>query len=141
MKKTQSLRSLDDTRTRKAISSTAVRAFIGIMDTWGTSTQERCAILGSIPEETYLDWAEGKIGTLTQDQLECIGHVLGIHKSLCQLFSDDAGRMRWFKSPNHEKAFQGKSPFERIASGHITNLITVRAYIDALRGAGLTPSH
>ncbi len=134
MKKTQSPRSLDDTRTRKAISSTAVKAFIGIMGTWDVSTQERCAILGGIPKDTYEEWTEGTASTLTQDQLDRIGHILGIHKNLCLLFSDEAGRMRWFKSPNHENCFQGKSPFERIASGHITDLIAVRNYIDALQG-------
>ena len=134
-KQRRSPRSLDDIQTRKAISSTAVKAFIGIMDTWDASIENRCAILGSITMETYQGWTEGKVRTLTQDQLERIGHVLGIYKSLCLLFSDEGGHMRWFKSPNHENCFQGKSPFERIARGHITSLIAVRSYIDAMRGA------
>lgn len=140
MKKTQSPRNLDDIETRKAISNIAVKTFIGIMDTWGASTGDRCMIMGGIPEVSYNEWTESKVGTLTKDQLERIGHILGIHKSLCLLFCDSDGRMRWFKTPNHDDTFLGKSPLERIASGHITDLIAVRNYIDALRGAGLTPS-
>ncbi|MFC3051422.1 antitoxin Xre-like helix-turn-helix domain-containing protein [Kordiimonas pumila] len=132
MKKTQSPRSLDDIETRKAISSTAVKAFIGIMDTWDASTDERCAIMGGLSEETYQKWTEGKVGTLTQDQLERIGHILGIHKNLCLLFSEEAGRMRWFKSPNHDGVFQGKSPYQLIASGKKINLSNIRAYIKTI---------
>jgi len=103
-------RSLDDIETRKALSSTAMKAFIGIMDTWTMTIEERCAILGGFSEETYHAWVGGNVGTLTYDQLQRIGQILGIYRGLCLLFSDEYGRMRWLESPNHDHTFQGKSP-------------------------------
>ena len=125
---------LRDSAVRKAYSGTAMKAFVRLMDTWAMSVDARCAILGDVPRQTYHKWARGDVGKLSRDQLERIGITLGIHKGLQLLFSDAGGRMRWFKSPNHEDAFRGKSPAERMTDGGILDLYAVRAYLDGLRG-------
>lgn len=121
--------------TRKAYSGVAMKAFVRMMDQWDMNIAQRCAILGDIPKQTYYKWARGDVGTMTRDQLERIGITLGIHKALKLLFNDEGGRLRWFKSPNHDYAFKGKAPAERMADGGMTDLYTVRAYVDSLRGA------
>lgn len=120
---------------RKDYSGTAIKAFLRMMEEWNMSVNERCAILGDVPKQTYYKWARGDVGTLSRDQLERIGITLGIYKGLALLFNDEGGRMRWFKSPNHDYAFRGKSPVERMTDGGMQDLYTVRAYLDGLRGA------
>jgi len=126
---------LKDVDARKSYSNAAMKAFVRMMDQWQMSIADRCAILGDVPKQTYYKWARGAVGALSRDQLERIGITLGIYKGLQLLFSDEAGRLRWFKSPNEDYAFRGKSPSERLVDGGMTDLYAVRAYIDALRGA------
>ncbi len=126
---------LKDPETRKAYSNTAMKAFIRMMDAWDMTVSERCAILGDVPRQTYHKWARGDVSKLSRDQLERIGITLGIYKGLVLLFNDEKGRLRWFKSPNHDYAFRGKSPSERMTEGGMTDLYTVRSYVDGLRGA------
>ncbi len=126
---------LRDAELRRNYSGTAIKAFIRIMETWDMSIMARCAILGDVPKQTYYKWARGDVGTLSRDQLERIGITLGIFKGLQLLFTDEGGRMRWFKSPNIDYAFKGKSPAERMTEGGITDMYAVRRYIDGLRGA------
>lgn len=126
---------LKNAETRKAYSNTAMKAFIRMMDAWDMSIDERCAILGDVPKQTYYKWARGDVSKLNRDQLERIGITLGIYKGLSLLFNDESGRLRWFKSPNHDYAFRGKSPAERMTDGGMNDLYTVRGYVDGLRGA------
>ncbi|MBL4836840.1 MAG: DUF2384 domain-containing protein [Kordiimonadaceae bacterium] len=126
---------LKDAATRKAYSNTAMKAFVRMMDAWDMSVDQRCAILGDIPRQTYHKWARGDVSKLSRDQLERIGIALGIYKGLNLLFNDEGGRLRWFKSLNHDYAFRGKSPAERMTEGGMHDLYAVRAYVDGLRGA------
>lgn len=126
---------LKDPEQRKAYSDTAMKAFLRMMDAWGMNVEQRCAILGDLPRPTYQKWARGGVSKLNRDQLERIGLTLGIFKGLKLVFSEEGGRMRWFKSPNHDYAFRGKSPAQRMTDGGMNDLYTVRAYIDGLRGA------
>lgn len=125
---------LKDPVKRKAYSDTAMKAFLRMMGAWDMNVEQRCAILGDLPRPTYQKWARGDVSKLSRDQLERIGLTLGIFKGLKLLFADEGGRMRWFKSANHDYAFRGKSPAERMADGGMNDLYTVRAYIDGLRG-------
>lgn len=125
---------LRDSDTRKSYSAPAMKAFVRMMDAWNMSVAERCAILGDVPQQTYYKWARGELGTLSRDQLERIGITLGIFKGLKLLFKDASGRQRWFKSPNQDYAFKGRSPAGRMTQGGMTDLYAVRRYVDGLRG-------
>lgn len=124
-----------DSDTRKAYSGTAMKAFIRMMEQWGFPIADRCAILGDVPKQTYYKWARGEVTSLSRDQLERIGITLGIYKGLKLLFSDEGGLLRWFKSPNHDYAFKGKTPAQRMTDGGMTDLYALRQYIDGMRGA------
>ncbi len=126
---------LRDPEKRRAYSATAMKAFVRMMDEWNAPVAQRCAILGDIPQQTYYKWARGEVTTLSRDQLERIGVTLGIYKGLRILFNDEGGRNRWFKSANHDYAFRGQTPVDRMAAGSITDLYAVREYVDGMRGA------
>jgi len=126
---------LNSAETRKNQSGPAMKAFVRMMDTWDMSIDQRRAILGDIPKATYHKWASGNVGTLSRDQLERIGVTLGIFKGLSLIFNDEGGRLRWFKSNNHDYAFKGKSPAARMVDGGMSDLYAVREYLDGMRGA------
>lgn len=125
---------LRDPAVRRRISPVAVKLFLGLARAWQLTVDQRRALLGDISRPTYHNWQNGKVGTLTRDQLERISLLLGIHKGLRLLFADEAGATRWFTSRNRDLPFSDKSPLERALGGSIDDLYAVRRYIDAWRG-------
>jgi hypothetical protein len=125
---------LRDPKVRERMSPTAVRLFFRLADLWRLTVDQRRALLGDISKPTYYNWQNGKTGTLTRDQLERISLVLGIHKGLKLLFSDEASASRWFTSPNRDLPFGGDTPLNRTLRGSIDDLYVVRRYLDAWRG-------
>jgi hypothetical protein len=125
---------LRDPKVRERMSPTAVRLFLRLTELWRLAVDQRRALLGDISKPTYHNWQNGKVGTLSRDQLERISLVLGIHKGLKLLFADEASATRWFTSPNSDLPFGGQSPLERALLGGIDDLYAVRRYIDAWRG-------
>jgi len=120
---------------RKSQSGAAMKAFVRMMKEWGMSVDQSRAILGSVPKPTYHKWASGNVSTLSRDQLERISITLGIYKALTLIFNDGSGRLRWFKNKNHDYAFRGKSPVERMVDGSMKDLYDVREYLNGMRGA------
>jgi Protein of unknown function (DUF2384) len=126
--------SLRDPKVREGMSPAAFRLFLKLADHWNLSVDQRLALLGDISRQTYHNWQRGKVGTLSRDQLERISLLLGTHKGLKLLFSDEAAGLRWFKSANRDLPFGGKAPLDRALRGGIDDLYAVRRYIDAWRG-------
>jgi hypothetical protein len=125
---------LRDPKVRQRMSPAAVRLFLRLTELWRLAVDQRRALLGDISRPTYHNWQNGKVGTLTRDQLERISLVLGIHKGLKLLFADEASATRWLTSPNRDLPFGGRSPLDRALRGSIDDLYAVRRYIDAWRG-------
>ena len=125
---------LRDSKIRERLSPAAVTLFIKLTKLWNLSVDDRRALAGDISRPTYHNWRNGKIGTLTRDQLERVSLVLGIQKGLKTLFADEASATRWFTSPNHDLPFGGLSPLQRALRGSIDDLYAVRRYLDAWRG-------
>jgi hypothetical protein len=125
---------LRDPKVRERMSPAAVRLFLRLGDLWRLAVDQRRALLGDISKPTYHNWRNGKVGTLSRDQLERISLVLGIHKGLKTLFADEASANRWLTSPNRDLPFGGDSPLQRALRGSIDDLYAVRRYIDAWRG-------
>jgi hypothetical protein len=125
---------LRDPKVRARMSSSAVRLFMKLSDSWRLAVDQRRALLGDISPAAYHNWRNGKTGTLSRDQLERISLLLGIHKGLRLLFADEASATRWLVSPNRDLPFGGDSPLARTLRGSIDDLYAVRRYIDAWRG-------
>ena len=109
----------------------ALKGYFGVMDLWNASNAEARVILGSPSTSTFFAWKRGDQARLPSDTLRRIGHVAGIFKTLRILYSDQVLADRWIRTPN--KAFGGQAPFERMSSGDIRDLATVRSYLDAVR--------
>ena len=126
--------SLREPAVRDGLSGAAIRLFLALSQAWGLTVDQRRVLLGDISRQTYHNWRNGKIGTLSRDQLERISLVLGIHKGLKLVFADESAAMRWFTSANRDSPFGGQSPLARALMGGIDDLYAVRRYLDAWRG-------
>jgi hypothetical protein len=58
---------------------------------------------------------------------------MGIHKALRIIFLDPQRGYDWIKAPN--AAFGGRSALAVMLGGELTDLMRVRRYLDAERGA------
>ena len=105
--------------------------FVRIMELWGAGNAEMRRILGAPPERTFYEWKAGRTRRLPEDTMRRIGYVAGIYKALQILYSDPADADAWVKKPN--RFFAGQTPLERMAAGDVTDLATVRSYLDAAR--------
>lgn len=109
----------------------ALRGFFQIMEAWGVGAEDARILLGSPAERTYYAWRGGKAVRVPMDTLRRIGYVAGIYKALQILYSDPRLADGWIKRSN--RAFGGQAPLERMRAGDVTDLATVRGYLDAAR--------
>ena len=109
-----------------------LKAFFNIADAWGLDTEQGMVLLGKPSRQTYFNWKNAKIGTVTVDLATRVSLILGIYKSIQILISNADTADSWVKRPND--VFGGKSALDRMLAGQITDLAAVRNYLDAVRG-------
>ena len=113
--------------------SVALKAFFGITQKWGlTSEQER--ILLGIPKATLYRWKLYLNGSLSHDTLERISYILGIYKNLRILLPSEHTANQWVHKSNTAPLFGGHSAIEKMLKGQVIDLADVRRYLDAERG-------
>jgi hypothetical protein len=69
---------------------------------------------------------------LSRDTLERLSYLMGIYKALRILLPGSYAT--WIKRPNTNPLFGGKPALDRMLSGNMSDLFTVRQYLDAWRG-------
>ena len=116
------------------LSAPALRTFFNLAERWQLRVAEQRTLLGDPPESTFYKWKRQQDGALTRDTLERISYLLGIYKALQILFPDPAQADAWLHKPNQSPLFGGHSALERMLSGNVGDLYTVREYLDAQRG-------
>ena len=109
-----------------------LRAVLNLFGKWEI-TDEEAAILLDLPVRTYRRWKAGQPGRLDRDTKARLSNLLGIHKALRILFTDPARGYEWIKAKN--AAFAGRSALSVMKGGELTDLMRVRRYLDAERGA------
>lgn len=109
------------------------RATVNLFRTWQLSDIEARTLLGDMAQRTWARWKEGKIGRIDRDLRARMAILMGIHKGLRYLFTDPARGYDWIRKPN--TTFNGKSALDIMMRGEITDLIDLRSYLDAERGA------
>jgi hypothetical protein len=109
-----------------------LRAALNLFAKWQI-TDEQAALLLDLPLRTYRRWKTGQAGRLDRDSKARLSNILGIHKALRILFSDPTRAYGWIKAPND--AFGGPSALDIMLNGELTDLMRVRRYLDAERGA------
>jgi len=111
-----------------------LRAFTRIAELWHLSIVEQLSLLGITSRSTYFKWRKEAQPRLPRDTLERLSYLLGIYKALQLLLPDTRAADEWIRRPNDAPLFGGKSALERMLSGNVADLYTVRQYLDAQRG-------
>ncbi len=109
------------------------RATVKLFRAWQLSDVEARTLLGDMAQRTWARWKAGDIGRIDRDLRARMAILMGIHKGLRYLFSEPARGYAWIRKPN--AAFEGHSALDIMMRGEITDLIDVRAYLDAERSA------
>jgi hypothetical protein len=119
---------------QKDPSGPALRAFFNIASAWGLSSAQQRTLLGNPPASTFFKWKKECRGALSRDVLERISYVLGIYKDLQILIPVPERADQWISSPNAAPVFGGHSALDRMLGGNVSDLYSVRQYLDAQRG-------
>lgn len=109
-----------------------LRAVLTLFGKWEL-TDDEAAILLDLPVRTYRRWKAGQPGRLDRDTKARLSNLLGIHKALRILFSESARGYAWIRAAN--AAFAGRSALAVMKGGELTDLMRIRRYLDAERGA------
>lgn len=96
-------------------------------------TDDQAAQLLDLPPRTYARWKAGAIGRLGRDGKARLSNLMGIHKALRLIFREPQRGYRWIGAAN--EAFGGRSALDIMLGGELTDLMRVRRYLDAERGA------
>ena len=111
------------------------RLVMRLLEHWQLSTEDQAALLGlATGNRAALGrYRRGEAIGSSRDQLERVGHLLGIHKSLRLLFPQNPDlAYRWMTTRN--RAFDNRTPVEAIKEQGFAGLLIVRGYLDRARG-------
>lgn len=108
------------------------RAILNLFDKWGLN-DEQASILLDLSIRTYRRWKSGDRGRIDRDGRARLSNLIGIHKALRIIFQEPQRGYAWIKAPN--RAFGGRSALAVMLGGELTDLMRVRRYLDAERGA------
>jgi hypothetical protein len=109
------------------------RTTVNLFRAWQLSDIEARTLLGDMAQRTWARWKEGSIGRIDRDLRARMAILMGIHKALRYLFSDPSRGYSWIRKPNAN--LNGQSALDVMMHGEITDLIDMRTYLDAERGA------
>lgn len=108
------------------------RAVVALFRHWQISDADACCLLGGISTATYNRWKRGAVGRISTDLKTRLSVLLGIHKALRLIFSDNSRAYAWIGQPNRD--FAGDRALDVMLRGQITDLLRVRHYLDTVRG-------
>lgn len=117
----------------EAEAAALARATVNLFRAWGLSDAEARVLLGDMAARTWARWKAGDIGRIDRDLRARMAILMGIHKALRYLFADPARGYAWVRKPN--AALAGQSALDVMLRGEISDLIDLRAWLDAERGA------
>ena len=108
-----------------------LRAFFNLAERWSLNDREAQILLGQPAPRTYARWKSGTadLARIPHDTRQRLSMLMGIHKALRYMFSDTKRGYAWLRRSN--LAFAGQSALERMLSGEIVDLASVRGYLDA----------
>jgi Protein of unknown function (DUF2384) len=108
------------------------RAALNLFRHWDLS-DDQASVLLDLPVRTFRRWKAGEVGRIDRDGKARLSNIIGIHKALRIIFSDPHRSYAWIKAPNG--AFTNQSALDVMLGGELTDLMRVRRYLDAERGA------
>ena len=108
------------------------RAALSLFGKWEL-TDEQAATLLDMPVRTFRRWKAEGAGRISRDGRARLSNLMGIHKALRIIFSEAKRGYAWMKAGN--AAFAGVSALDVMLGGELTDIMRVRRYLDAERGA------
>ena len=108
------------------------RATLNLFRLWDI-TDEDAATLLDLPVRTYRRWKGGDPGRIDRDGKARLSNLMGIHKALRIIFREPQRGYTWMRAPN--KVFGNRTALDVMLGGELTDLMRVRRYLDAERGA------
>ncbi len=110
-----------------------MRAFIKICRVWKLNEEEQLRLLGGVSKTHYRDWRHrtGDDLELPDDVLERISCVLGIYKALNVILPEPDAADGWLRRPNEADFFNRRPAIERMLTGKLDDLYSVRQYLDS----------
>jgi uncharacterized protein (DUF2384 family) len=108
------------------------RAVVNLFERWQLGEREAVTLLGGLSPRTWARWKRGEIGRIDRDRKARLSNLMGIHKALRLIFTENARAYGWIRRPN--AAFGGRSALDVMLGGELTDLMRVRRYLDAERG-------
>lgn len=115
-----------------AENSAMLRAVLNLFSLWGLSDNQAATLLGGVASKTIQRWRGGAKPGLSIDQSDRISNLLGIHKALRILFTQNERAHEWVTLKN--EAFGGFSALDIMLNGHFNDIVRVRTYLDSVRG-------
>lgn len=109
-----------------------LRASVNLFRLWEVTDDEAATLL-DMPVRTWRRWKAGQPGRMGRDTKARLSNLMGIHKALGIIFAERSRAHGWIKRPN--AAFDGKRALDVMLRGELTDLMRVRRYLDAERGA------
>lgn len=124
-----------DAADNRTFSRAALRTFFQIAQAWRLDTEQAMKLLGLSSRSTFFKWKGDPEGArLSRDTVERLSYIFGIYKALHTLLPKPEAADSWLRRPNTAAPFGGKPALERMLSGNVADLYTVRRYLDAERG-------
>jgi hypothetical protein len=108
------------------------RAAVNLFRLWDI-TDEEAATLLDVPVRSYRRWKAEGPGRIDRDGRARLSNLMGIHKALRIIYREPQRAYAWMKASN--SAFGGRSALDVMLGGEFTDLMRVRRYLDAERGA------
>ena len=118
---------------RERLSPSAIKAFLNIMEKWGTRDEDARALLGGISNGQYYEMKKKPERVLSADALTRISYLVGIFKALNILHSEKLADA-WMMRPNTNRIFGGQTPLASMMKGGLPAMQIVRRLLDARRG-------
>lgn len=103
------------------------RAISTLFDRWQVDDQTGSRIL-ALDGERYRVWRLAQLDRPVEDLELRLSLLLGIHVQLCTIFKDPKRGYAWMSRPND---LFGQSPLSMLASGDISALVRLQAYLGA----------
>ena len=107
------------------------KAVLNLFGKWQL-TDEQAAMLLDMPVRSYRRWKAEGAGRITRDGRARLSNLMGVHKALRIVFSQNERGYSWIKAAN--AAFDGASALDVMLGGELTDIMRVRHYLDAERG-------
>lgn len=107
------------------------RMVMKLFEHWALGTEDQAALLGLAPSSraALARYRKGEPISGNRDQLERVGHLLGIHKNLRLLFPQNRDlAYRWMSTRN--QAFDNLTPVQVVRDWGFAGLLMVRTYLD-----------